>query len=127
MVLVGLGFAQEQITIEDIREHAQRWQELYNQGDYESIAELYTEDAVFYGFEAEVHEGRDAIREYMNRPSPGNPENPQIEIEVGEVHPLGDDAFIDIGRYTITAQDGAEIIRGNYLGFSRLMDGEWRI
>lgn len=129
VVLVGLGaaLAQEQLNQEAVQENARQWQELYNQGDFEALAELYAEDAVFYGFEGEVHEGREAILAYMNEPLPGSPENPQIEIFVDEVHPLSEDAFVDIGRYVISAQDGTEIIQGNYLGFSRLIDGEWRI
>ena len=129
IVLAGLGLslAQEQITMEDVQENVQRWQELYNQGDYQAIADLYADDAVFYGFAGDVHEGRDAILEFLNRPLPGNPENPQIEIELDEVHSLGNNTYVDFGRYVTTAEDGTEVARGNYMTLSWLEDGEWRI
>jgi uncharacterized protein (TIGR02246 family) len=125
VVLLGVGWvlAQEQLTEEAIREGALEWQELFNQGDWEALAQRYAEDAVFYGFDGMVHEGREAIRDSLAEPLPGDPENPQIEVTVDAVYIL-EDAWVDVGSWVIRAQDGSEILRGNYMGFGRLVNGQ---
>lgn len=123
---VGWGLAQEQLTEEAVREGAREWQELFNQGDWDTLAQLYAEDAIFFDIDGTVREGREAIRDAFAEPFPGAPEEPQIEVAIDEVH-IFEDVWIDTGSWVLRAQDGSEFMRGNFMGFGRLVDGELRI
>ena len=62
---VGVGAAvnaQETTSPEAaFEEMAAKWAEVWNSGDMEGLAALYTEDADFIGIDGKVHQGREAI------------------------------------------------------------------
>ena len=96
----------------------------FQRGDAEAIARLYAEDAEWYVPEAPVIKGRSAIAEAWrkNVGSGGN----RLRIEVAEVHENEDRAH-EVGRFTISAPDGAVLSAGKYIViWARQPDGEWK-
>ena len=118
--------AQEQMTEDMVRQAAQEWQELFNQQNWDALAERYEEDAVLYEFDGRVREGRDAIRESLVEPVPGFPENLQIEVKVNDMF-FYEDAYVDTGSWVVSDPDGNPLMRGNYMTLTRRENGEWRI
>ena len=96
----------------------------FQKGDAESIAQVYTEDAEWYAPEAPVLKGRAAIgRAWKDNVGPGGN---RLRIEVAEVEQNGDRAH-EVGRFTISAPDGAVLSAGKYIViWTRQPDGEWK-
>jgi uncharacterized protein (TIGR02246 family) len=99
-------------------------QDAFHKGDAETIAQAYADDAEWYVPEARVIKGRRAIAAAWkaNVGSGGN----HLRIEVGEVEQSGDRAH-EVGRFTISAPDGAVLSAGKYIViWARQPDGEWK-
>lgn len=100
-----------------------RWAELYNQGDFQGVADLYTEDGIFANALGRF-EGREAIREHFAGPK--QVEGATINPATDEVEIFGDTAY-GMGTYVHSAPDGSTIMQGAWLGISKLVDGEWKM
>lgn len=106
-----------------IRDVGNRWSELFNQGDFEGVVDIYTEDALLataFG----AFEGHDAIRAYFGRP--GTIEEPTIRIDTDEVEIFGDAAY-SMGTYVVSAPDGSTVMEGSWMARSKLVDGVWKM
>jgi ketosteroid isomerase-like protein len=102
----------------------ERWSELFNEGDYGALANLYTEDAVFSNG-AGLFEGRAAIREHFASTATG--EGSAIRITSDEVINF-DDAVYAMGTYVVTAPDGSTtLMQGAWMSIAKLVDGERKI
>jgi uncharacterized protein (TIGR02246 family) len=106
-----------------IRDLADGWQELHNQRDFAGVADLYTEDAIFYGIDGSVEEGRDAIRASLPLPLP--PGEGDIEVTTDEAEVFGDWGY-GTGSNVFTAPDGSTMLQGHFVTINRL-DGEWKV
>jgi uncharacterized protein (TIGR02246 family) len=109
-----------------IRDLVNRWQELYNQRDYQAVADLYVEDALFFGIDGGVHEGRDAIRDALAVPLPMPPGEGTMEITADEVEVIGDTAYV-VGQFVVSAPDGSTMVEGHYIAIDKLVDGTWML
>ena len=126
LAVAFMTFAHAQGDEQALRDLATQWQELYNAGDDQGVADLYTDDAVFLGNDGQVYEGHDAIISYLEAPLPMPPGEGTIQVDATEVQSFGDVGH-GMGTYAFTAEDGTEMMRGNWMTLSRLVDGEWRI
>jgi uncharacterized protein (TIGR02246 family) len=101
-----------------------RWMELFNEGDYGSIVNLYTEDALFAN-PAGLHEGHEAILQHFE--GPATVEGSTIQVETDEVEIFDDTAYA-MGTYVVTAPDGsATLMQGAWMTIYEVVDGEWKL
>lgn len=96
----------------------------FHRGDADAIASMYTDDAEWYVPDAPVLKGRLAIAQAWkaNVGAGGN----RLRVDVAEVEETGDRAH-EVGRFTISAPDGAVLSAGKYIViWARQSDGEWK-
>jgi uncharacterized protein (TIGR02246 family) len=96
----------------------------FMKGDADVLAQAYTQDAEWYVPEASIIKGRPAIaRAWRSNVGAGGN---RLRIDVAEVEQKGDRAY-EVGRFIISAPDGAVISAGKYIGiWVRESDGQWR-
>jgi len=112
-------------------EYRKRWAEAYNRKDLRALAELYTENGVFYGGDGSVARGRRAIREHFEgnfaeyeKIIPGV--RPHFESKVEDEEVFGDIGY-EFGSYKITAPNGKVLVEGSYSGIGRRIGDTWKI
>jgi uncharacterized protein (TIGR02246 family) len=110
---------------EAVERVAQRWAELYNEGDIAGLAGLYTEDAVIYANTGEVVRGKEAIREAFSGAYDAAPGGTTREAGE-ETEVLGDTAYT-IGSYRVTGEGGETLSRGNFLTILKKQGEAWKI
>lgn len=112
-------------------EYRKRWAEAYDNEDVDGLAELYTDNGVFYASDGTVSRGRKAIRahfvrdfEEYERIMPGV--HPRFTVEVEDEEVFGDVGY-EFGSYRITAPDGRLLAEGSYAGIGRRIGDAWKI
>lgn len=112
---------------EEIAARSQQLVEAVNTGDLEAVAALYTEDAWLLPPNAELIEGREAIRDFYAtlREDAGLRD---MEAEILDLETAGDLAY-EVGRYALTLDGEEGPLRdvGKYLFTWRREHGEWLI
>ncbi len=104
--------------------NADRWMEAFNDHDAQSLAALYTEDAVFLPPNEPAVFGRDAIAAtHAELFATGDF---KIDIEPLETEIDGQLAYV-AGRYRMWTGDGALVDHGKYIEIWRPVGGEWLI
>ncbi|WP_163716895.1 YybH family protein [Mangrovibacterium lignilyticum] len=100
------------------------FQEAYNNGDAQTLAQNYMEDAKLFPENADVVQGKDAIEEFWAGAigAGGN----RVELETISADKYGNVA-IEEGRYKIYAESGQLIGQGKYLVTWDFSTGEWKI
>ena len=101
-----------------------RWMEAFNNHDAESLATLYTEDAVFLPPNEPAVFGRDAIQATHQEVFATG--DVKIDIEALETVIDGQLAYV-AGRYRMWTDDGTLVDRGKYIEIWRTVNGEWLI
>lgn len=109
-----------------LRELGNRWAELYNAGDFQGVADLYTEDAIVINFDGRADVGRQAIYEGLTEPLPEPMDQGTIVVLTDEVEVFGDMAY-GLGRYVHSGPDGTVFIQGSFMTIDKLVDGEWKM
>lgn len=123
VLLVGtLAFAQGDAD-QDVRALIERWNDLFNQGDYQAVVDLYTEDGIFSN-PLGVFAGREAIREHFA--GPAQVAGSTILPTIDEVEVFGDAAY-GMGTYVHLAPDASVIMQGSFMLTTKRVDGEWKI
>lgn len=124
LVALSAGFViAEPHDVEAIEGRLQQYEDRFNEGDAEAVAELYSEDVIYYGPLGKVFEGRDAVRQrYQGSLAAGFSD---MAIDVIEIRVLDDVAY-DVARYTISSPAG-EPLTGYHLGVLEKEDGEWLV
>lgn len=95
----------------------------FNNGDYESIADLYSTNAKFFPQNAEVIEGKDAVKTTWEGMI--NMGISQFNLETIEAKSYGLIA-VEEGRYDIYVGDQL-IDHGKYIVIWEKVNGEWKI
>ena len=104
------------------------WMEAYNAGDADSVAALYSEDAVLMAPGAAAAVGRDAIRDFIAADI--------ADAKAQGVTFTGDESSDGAvegntgwtsGTFTVTDASGATVATGKYLTAYERIDGEWQL
>jgi uncharacterized protein (TIGR02246 family) len=102
---------------------SERWTELFNAGDFDALAELYTEDTRWINADGIVFDGRDGVRGYARAIFEAGFE--QVEIGYGDGAADGALAYAS-GTYLFTHESGTTL--PGYFLTVLVHDGEaWRI
>jgi len=113
--------------INDITENIKKFSEHYTSGDYDALANSYTNDGVILPPGADLIKGREAIKQRWILPEAVSV--PHHKITPMEINVLGDYAY-DIGYYEgrTIRKDGSEVSwKGKYLIVWKKEEGEWKI
>lgn len=115
MLLVSPAAAQDQALQQQVEELQSRYEQAWVAGDADTLASLFTEDAIFWPINGGSFEGRDAIREAVRE----EPQPQSAEISSTHTERMGDLVF-NVGTFSITlpeaqgeAQAGA--MEGEYV------------
>lgn len=92
---------------------------------WDSVAALYTSDAIMMPQGAPMQRGPNAIRDgFAQMGEQGGVSN--VRLETSEVEASGDLAY-EIGQYTLEGQGGARLDRGKYLVVWKREGDTWKI
>jgi len=103
-----------------------RWAESYNAGDFQGVADRYTEDAIVVNFDGVADVGREAIYAGIAEPLPEPMGQDTIVVNTEEVEIFGDMAY-GMATYVHSAPDGTVMIQGSFMTIDKLVDGEWKM
>ena len=102
-----------------------KWMELFNKGDFEGIAELYTADAIAFPPGSAMVRGKAAIGAMWKgmAAQAGNP-----KVTTLEVKRLGPAAAREIGAFSLTTRGPSpKEISGKYLVVWERVRGQWKL
>ena len=115
-------------TLDEVREAfssmCRQFKKFVEQGDSESIASLYAEDAKLLPPNMDIIEGKKTIQEFWQGAFDMgfNSYNPEM-IEAESSGELG----LFVGTYTIYGDGNQEIDKGKFLTVFKSIDGKWKI
>jgi uncharacterized protein (TIGR02246 family) len=96
----------------------------FNSGDAAAVAASYTEQGQLLPPNAGFMIGQEAIQAFWQGAMDMGIASAQLEIREVEQH---DDTAIEIGTFTLHAQDGTELDAGKYIVIWRRVDGKWKL
>ena len=102
-----------------------KWMELFNKGDFQGIAELYTVDAIAFPPGSALVRGKAAIGAMWKgmAEQAGNP-----RVTILEVKRLGPAAAREIGTFSLTTKGASpKEISGKYLVVWERVRGQWKL
>lgn len=122
------GFSQNapatSTNVEDlIHEKTRMMVQALNEGDHESFATFFAEDASMKLTGTEPFTGRKAIAE-AHKPMTEN--GMQLKIASGELF-YNEEYATETGSYKIFTEDGQEVDYGNFMTLWKNTDGTWQI
>ena len=102
-----------------------KWMELFNKGDFEGVAQLYTVDAIAFPPGSAMVRGRAAIGT-MWKGMAEQVSNPKVTtLEVKRLGPL---ASREIGTFSLTTKGPSpKEVSGKYLVVWEKVAGEWKL
>jgi uncharacterized protein (TIGR02246 family) len=102
-----------------------KWMELFNKGDFEGVAQLYTVDAIAFPPGSAMVRGRAAIGT-MWKGMAEQVSNPKVTtLEVKRLGPL---AAREIGTFSLTTKGPSpKEVSGKYLVVWEKVAGEWKL
>jgi uncharacterized protein (TIGR02246 family) len=102
-----------------------KWMELFNKGDFDGIASLYTEDAVAFPPGSSMVKGRTAIGA-MWKSMAEQVSNPKLTTL--DVKPLGPSAAREIGTFSLkTKGPTPQEVSGKYVVVWEKVGSEWKL
>lgn len=102
-----------------------KWAELFNKGDFEGVAQLYTVDAIAFPPGSAMVRGRAAIGR-MWKGMAEQVSNPKVTTL--EVKRLSPSAAREIGIFSLTTKEPSpKEVSGKYLVVWERVQGEWRL
>lgn len=125
VTLVSWSFAQDVPGPEQAATAlTQAWVEGWNNGNLDSVAALYTEDADLLGSTGEMVEGREAIESYLNELSSGPLSGTTISVGEAEVRCFSDSTCVSDSSYEFS---GDSTLSGLTTIVLVKQNDEWRI
>jgi len=112
----------------EIEKANQRFMDAFNSGDAATVGRLYTEQAVVLPPEAEMIEGREAIRKYWQSAIDHGIRN--LSLRSVRVDEYGGDAAREIGRFSLESpaeQGRTSKVDGKYVVVWRKTGGGWQL
>ena len=110
--------------VSDIRMADDVFEKMYRQGDVDSLADLYTENATLLPTGSDFVKGKKAIRDFWQGVM--NMGIKEIKLDITEAEQNGDIAF-EVGEYKLKAGDGKLIDQGKYVVVWKQENGEWKL
>lgn len=111
-----------------LRAEAAIWWELYNKGDADGVANLYTEDGIVLAPGAPAAVGPAAIRAYFTSDIAAS-KAAGLTLKGGDISGVGiagDQGWVS-GAFSVTDTTGATIDNGKYLSLFRRTDSGWKL
>ena len=102
-----------------------KWMELFNEGDFEGIAQLYTADAIAFPPGSAMVRGKAAIGAMWKgmAQQTGNPKLTTLEVKR-----LGPAAAREIGTFSLTTKGPSpKEVSGKYLVVWERVRGQWKL
>lgn len=129
-VCVGAAVNAQETTSPEaaFEEMAAKWAEVWNSGDMEGLAALYTEDADYVNMDGSVHKGREAIvKVFSESPYKGA----QISIERTHIRQIKPNIMVGDSEWEFTGVPEVEGQKPPTKGTSTVVvvnqDGKWVI
>ena len=107
---------------------AAKWWELYNKGDADAVANLYSDDGIILAAGYPAVAGKEAIRAFLVKDIAGS-KAAGITDEGGAVNGSaisGDMAWVS-GSYSLTDASGKKVMDGKYTSVYRRDGTDWKI
>ena len=126
LLIVGCAAPQQDNTAEaraGIEAMNAQFMAAFSHGDAASVAACYTEDAQLLPPNGETVSGREAIQEAMQGFIDAGL---KIRLETTEVEGHGDTAH-EVGRATLTGEDGQMIDQAKYIVIWKRVGDEWKL
>jgi len=108
-----------------IKGTTQTWLSAYNAGDADTIASLYTDDAVLMPPHAPVANGKAAIREFVAKESAAAKAAGVTLVPGDAIAGVDHGTGWESGSYTARNSSGQVVDSGSYLSVSRKVNGKW--
>jgi uncharacterized protein (TIGR02246 family) len=98
------------------------WEQVYNAGDADKFAALYTKDAMLFGTTAQLFTGTDGARTYFSKLPAG------IKVKMGDQQAIaaGPDMLLSSGFADFTLANGTVLPFRLTLAFVKV-DGKWLV
>ena len=98
------------------------WEQVYNAGDADKFAALYTKDAMLFGSTAQLFTGTDGARTYFSKLPAG------IKVKMGDQQAIaaGPDVVLSSGFADFTFPNGTVVPFRLTLAFVKV-DGKWLV
>jgi uncharacterized protein (TIGR02246 family) len=121
VVLLSISAAKAGPNEDAVAARAQ-WEQVYNSGDAEKFAAIYTKDAMLFGSTAQLFTGTDGVRSYFSKLPPG------IKVKMGDQQAIaaGPDALLSSGFADFTLPNGTVLPFRLTLAWVKV-DGKWLV
>lgn len=125
IILLTLSSCTQQVmdVTDEIKAANEKLTTAFSNGDYESLANLYTADAKIFPQNAEIVQGKEALQESWKGML--NMGISQFNVETIEAKSYGKTA-VEEGRYEVYVGDQL-VDHGKYIVIWEKVDGEWKI
>jgi len=112
-------------SVAEIQANNDRFIDALGNGDFDSIAQMYTEDARVYPPGAEMVQGREAIKAFWTSVGAGVSE---VSLTVLDVKSLGDSFARESGTLMLkTKGDNPQVIAGKYIVIWQKVGDQWKL
>jgi uncharacterized protein (TIGR02246 family) len=112
-------------TVAEIQANNDRFIDALGNGDFEAIAQMYTDDARVYPPGAEMVQGREAIKAFWASAAAGVSE---ISLTVLDVKPLGDGFARESGTLMLkTKGNNPQVVAGKYIVIWQKAGDQWKL
>ena len=105
-----------------ITAHSEAFEAAWNEGDWATLAAMYTDDAIAMPPGGEAVEGSEAIAAFMSTRDDGM----VLDLMTKEVYSV-EGAALEVGSWTMTGADGSHLDHGNYMVAWSHTDDGWKL